>query len=180
MYAALVGNLLGCVLTRACIPSQTKPKSGGLSPTHGTSKPKSVFNVNEIVRLMKFPGVMPVFTIKVISGLPTGFFMVMFAVISFNSFDLGAAEAGYVMSYCGVLQMVVQGVLTRWLTSHYTDGTLLLWSVMMASATGIAMALMTSIFHFCIIAPPLVFALGTLGIITDSILTKAVPPSDTG
>nr|XP_033784402.1 solute carrier family 22 member 18 [Geotrypetes seraphini]XP_033784403.1 solute carrier family 22 member 18 [Geotrypetes seraphini]XP_033784404.1 solute carrier family 22 member 18 [Geotrypetes seraphini]XP_033784405.1 solute carrier family 22 member 18 [Geotrypetes seraphini] len=180
MYAALMGNLLGCVLTRACIPSHIKPKSGSLSPANGTSKSNSVFNVNEIVRLMKFPDVRPIFTIKVISVLPTGFFMVMFPVISINSFDQGAAEAGYVMSYFGVLQMVVQGVLVGWLTRHYTDGTLLLWSVMVASATGIAMALMTTVFHFCIIALPLVFALATLGIITDSILTKAVPPSDTG
>ncbi|XP_029438161.1 solute carrier family 22 member 18 isoform X4 [Rhinatrema bivittatum] len=176
LYVALAGNLLGSMLAMTCIPSQTKPRSGGLDPSQGSS----VFNVNEIVRLMKFPGVMPVFAIKVISGLPTGLFMIMFAVISINSFGLGAAEAGYVMSYLGVLQMVVQGVLIGRLTSHYTEGTLLLSSVLTSSAVGMAMVLMTSAFQFCIIALPLVFALSTLGIITDSILTKAVSPSDTG
>ncbi|XP_029438160.1 solute carrier family 22 member 18 isoform X3 [Rhinatrema bivittatum] len=175
LYVALAGNLLGSMLAMTCIPSQTKPRSGGLDPSQGSS----VFNVNEIVRLMKFPGVMPVFAIKVISGLPTGLFMIMFAVISINSFGLGAAEAGYVMSYLGVLQMVVQGVLIGRLTSHYTEGTLLLSSVLTSSAVGMAMVLMTSAFQFCIIALPLVFALSTLGIITDSILTKAVSPSDT-
>lgn len=32
----------------------------------------SVFNFGEIVRLMKFPGVAKTFTVKIISGLPSG------------------------------------------------------------------------------------------------------------
>ncbi|KAG9466019.1 hypothetical protein GDO78_017348 [Eleutherodactylus coqui] len=39
---------------------------------------------------------------------------------------------------------------------------------------------MTNVFHFCIIALPMVFTLCVSGVITDSILTKAVPPSETG
>ena len=32
----------------------------------------SVFNLGEIVRLMKFPGVAKTFIVKIISGLPSG------------------------------------------------------------------------------------------------------------
>lgn len=32
----------------------------------------SVFNLGEIIRLMKFPGVAKTFTVKIISGLPSG------------------------------------------------------------------------------------------------------------
>lgn len=39
---------------------------------------------------------------------------------------------------------------------------------------------MRTVWHYCIIALPLVFAFSMLGTITDSILTKAVPSSDTG
>jgi len=39
---------------------------------------------------------------------------------------------------------------------------------------------MRTVWHYCIIAVPLVFAFSMLGTITDSILTKAVPSSDTG
>lgn len=39
---------------------------------------------------------------------------------------------------------------------------------------------MRTVWHYCIVAVPLVFAFSTLGTITDSILTKAVPSSDTG
>ncbi|KAG8550703.1 hypothetical protein GDO81_022736 [Engystomops pustulosus] len=109
------------------------------------SKP-SVFNFGELVRLLQFPGVMAIFIIKVLSGFPIGVFMLMFPIISVDYFGLNAATAGYLMSYFGILQLVV----------------------------------MTNVFHFCLIAIPMVFTLCVSGVITDSILTKAVPPSETG
>lgn len=39
---------------------------------------------------------------------------------------------------------------------------------------------MRTVWHYCIVAVPLVFAFSMLATITDSILTKAVPSSDTG
>ncbi|XP_042302984.1 solute carrier family 22 member 18-like [Sceloporus undulatus] len=39
---------------------------------------------------------------------------------------------------------------------------------------------MTNVFHYCIIVAPMVFSFSMIGIITDIILTKSVPASDTG
>lgn len=39
---------------------------------------------------------------------------------------------------------------------------------------------MSSVFHFCLLVPGLVFSLCTLNVVTDSMLTKAVSASDTG
>uniref|UniRef100_A0A8D0GF37 Solute carrier family 22 member 18 n=1 Tax=Sphenodon punctatus TaxID=8508 RepID=A0A8D0GF37_SPHPU len=145
-----------------------------------TTKFGSIFSLKEIMRLLKLPGVMEIFLIKVLSGLPTGLFLMMFSIISINFFGLEAIQSGYLMTYFGVLQMVVQGLVIGRLTSHFTERTLLMLSVLVFSGVGLALALMTSVFHYCLIAFPMVFALCTIGIITDSILTKAVPPSDTG
>lgn len=41
--------------------------------------------------------------------LPAGVFMVMFSIISMDFFQLDAAQAGYLMSFSGVLQMVSKG-----------------------------------------------------------------------
>ncbi|XP_034626143.1 solute carrier family 22 member 18 isoform X5 [Trachemys scripta elegans] len=144
-YLAVVASLISAMIVMTCIPAHTKPKSEGQATQQRTSQ-SSVFSLKEILRLLKLPGVKEVFLIKVLSGLPTGLFLVMFSIISMNFFGLEAAQTGYLMSYFGVLQM----------------------------------ALMTNVFHYCIIALPMVFALCTMGIITDSILTKSVPPSDTG
>ncbi|KFZ54281.1 Solute carrier family 22 member 18, partial [Antrostomus carolinensis] len=152
----------------------------GMSSSVGTSQSGSVFSIREILRLMKFPGVMEVFIVKVFSGLPIGLFLIMFSIISMDFFGLEAVESGYLMSYFGVLQMVVQGLVVGKLTNHWTEGTLLRLSVFVFAGVGLGMALMRTVWHYCIVAVPLVFAFSTLGTVTDSILTKAVPSSDTG
>ncbi|NXF28551.1 S22AI protein, partial [Nyctibius bracteatus] len=174
-YVGLVGNVVNTVIAMVCIPLQTKPKSD-----HCVTDHSNVFSVREILRLMKFPGVMEVFIVKVFAGLPIGLFLIMFSIISMDFFGLEAVESGYLMSYFGVLQMVVQGLVVGKLTNHCTEGTLLRLSVFVFAGVGLGMALMRTVWHYCIVAVPLVFAFSTLATITDSILTKAVPSSDTG
>ncbi|XP_027754423.1 solute carrier family 22 member 18 isoform X2 [Empidonax traillii] len=146
IYVALVGSLINTLIAVVWIPLQTKPKLNQHVTENSTSQSGSLFSIREILRLMKFPGVMEVFIVKVFAGLPIGLFMIMFSIISMDFFGLEAVESGYLMSYFGVLQM----------------------------------ALMRTVWHYCIIAVPLVFAFSMLATITDSILTKAVPSSDTG
>ncbi|NXL92856.1 S22AI protein, partial [Alectura lathami] len=180
VYFGLVGSLINTMIARVYIPSPVKQKSEHRETEHSTSQSGSVFNLREILRLMKFPGVMEIFLVKVFSGLPIGLFLIMFSIISMDFFGLEAAESGYLMSYFGVLQMVVQGLVVGRLTSYCTERTLLRLSVLVLAGVGLGMALMRTVWHYCIIAVPLVFAFTMLGTITDSILTKAVPSSDTG
>ncbi|XP_010012051.1 PREDICTED: solute carrier family 22 member 18 [Nestor notabilis] len=177
-YVGLVGNLINTMIAMFWIPSQARPDYH--LTEHSTSQSGSVFSIKEILRLMKFPGVMEVFIVKVFAGLPIGLFLIMFSIISMDFFGLEAVESGYLMSYFGVLQMVVQGLVIGKLTSRCTEMTLLKLSVFVFAGVGLGMALMRTVWHYCIIAVPLVFAFSTLGTITDSILTKAVPSSDTG
>ncbi|NWX21318.1 S22AI protein, partial [Aegotheles bennettii] len=174
-YVGLVGNLINTMIAIVWIPLQAKPKSD-----HHVTEHSNVFSIREILRLMKFPGVMEVFIIKVFAGLPIGLFLIMFSIISMDFFGLEAVESGYLMSYFGVLQMVVQGLVVGKLTNHCTERTLLRLTVFVFAGVGLGMALMRTVWHYCIIAVPLVFAFSTLATITDSILTKAVPSSETG
>ncbi|NXS74391.1 S22AI protein, partial [Pandion haliaetus] len=174
-YVGLVGNLINTMIAMVCIPLQAKPKSD-----HHVTEHSKYLVIREILRLMKFPGVMEVFIVKVFAGLPIGLFLIMFSIISMDFFGLEAVESGYLMSYFGVLQMVVQGLVAGKLTNHCTERTLLRLSIFVFAGVGLGMALMRTVWHYCIIAVPMVFAFSMLGTITDSILTKAVPSSDTG
>ncbi|NWZ32296.1 S22AI protein, partial [Asarcornis scutulata] len=175
IYVGLVGSLINTMIAMVWIPSPAKSKS-----EHGETEHSNVFSIREILRLMKFPGVMEIFLVKVFSGFPIGLFLIMFSIISMDFFGLEAVESGYLMSYFGVLQMVVQGLVVGKLSKHCTERTLLRLSVLVFAGVGLGMALMRTVWHYCIIALPLVFAFSMLGTITDSILTKAVPSSDTG
>ncbi|XP_070620770.1 solute carrier family 22 member 18 isoform X2 [Erythrolamprus reginae] len=145
-YVAVAGYLACALMGLLCIPSQTKPQSKRNEAQRGTSKSSSVFSFQEIIRLLTLPGVMDVFLIKVLSVFPTGVFLIMLSIISIDFFGLEVAHAGYLMSYSGILQMV----------------------------------LMTNVFHYCLIVPPMAFSFSVVGVITDIILTKSVPVSDTG
>uniref|UniRef100_A0A8C6XH45 Organic cation transporter-like protein 2 n=1 Tax=Naja naja TaxID=35670 RepID=A0A8C6XH45_NAJNA len=145
-YVAVAGYLACTLMALLCIPSQTKPQSKRNEAQQGTSQSSSVFSLQEIIRLLTLPGVMDVFLIKVLSVFPTGVFLIMLSIISIDFFGLEVAHAGYLMSYSGILQMV----------------------------------LMTNVFHYCLIVPPMVFSFSVVGVITDIILTKSVPVSDTG
>ncbi|XP_013813408.1 solute carrier family 22 member 18 isoform X2 [Apteryx mantelli] len=180
IYVGLVGSLVSTAIVMVWIPSQAELKSEHPVTQRSPSQSGSVFSLREILRLMKFPGVMEVFIIKVFAGLPIGLFLIMFSIISMDFFGLEAVQSGYLMSYFGVLQMVVQGLVIGRLTSLCTERTLLRLSVFVFAGVGLGMALMRNVLHYCIVAVPLVFAFSTLGTITDSILTKSVPASDTG
>ncbi|XP_012876316.1 PREDICTED: solute carrier family 22 member 18 [Dipodomys ordii] len=173
---ALVANLLGAVLSLACIPSTTKKAQ---APPPGGAK-ASVFDLKAITRLLLLPGVLPVFLIKVISGFPSGLFMIMFSIISMDFFQLEAAQTGYLMSFFGVLQMVVQGLIIGRLSRRFSEENLLRASVLVFTVVGLGMVLMSSVFHFCLLVPGLVFSLCTLNVVTDSMLTNSVSSADTG
>lgn len=175
-FLAFVVTLLGAVLSFTCIPVTTKEASVQSAHQGGTS----VFDLKAISRLLLLPRVLPVFLVKVISGFPSGLFMVMFSIISMDFFQLEAAQAGYLMSFFGILQMMIQGLVIGRLSTHFPEEALLRSSVLVFAVVGLGMALMSNVFHFCLLLPGLVFSLCALNIVTDSMLTKAVSASDTG
>uniref|UniRef100_A0A8C5QYB6 Organic cation transporter-like protein 2 n=1 Tax=Leptobrachium leishanense TaxID=445787 RepID=A0A8C5QYB6_9ANUR len=179
-FLALASSLVSCMMVMAFIPRHTKLQKQEPAPGQKTSRSSSLFSFSELGRLLKFPGVTAIFVIKVLSGFPIGLFMIMFPITSVDFFGLDTAGAGYLMSYFGILQLVVQGVLVRLLVRRFSENALLSLSMVVSMAVGLAMTLMTNVFHFCIIAAPMVFVMCVSGVITDSILTKSVPPSDTG
>ncbi|XP_008586197.1 PREDICTED: solute carrier family 22 member 18 [Galeopterus variegatus] len=177
---ALMANLLGAVLSFTCIPASTKEASTSAQAAPPGGPKASVFDLQAISRLLLLPEVLPVFLVKVISSFPSGLFMVMFSIISMEFFRLEAAQAGYLMSFLGILQMVTQGLVIGWLSSRFPEEVLVRASVLVFIVVGLAMALMSNVFHFCLLVPGLVFSMGTLNVVTDSMLTKAVAASDTG
>ncbi|XP_038126902.1 solute carrier family 22 member 18 [Cyprinodon tularosa] len=181
-FAACVGaagSAFSLILVLCFIPKSTKSEASRSSST-SENKNQKVFNVGEIIRLMKFPGVMRIFLIKIITGLPSGIFQVMFSVIVMDFFKLEAQQNGYLMAYFGIVQMVVQGGVIGRLTSRFPEKSLLLLSIGITGSVGLAQAYMQTVLHLCITVTPWVFSLSLFGVITDTMLTKSVPPSDTG
>ncbi|MEQ2315180.1 hypothetical protein AMECASPLE_019408, partial [Ameca splendens] len=173
------GSAFSLLLVLSFIPKSTKsevPRSSSKSENQN----QKVFSLGEITRLMTFPGVMRIFLIKIITGLPSGIFQVMFSIIAMDFFKLEAKQNGYLMAYFGIVQMVVQGGVIGRLTSRFPERSLLLLSIGVTAGVGLAQAYMQTVFQLCLTVTPWIFSLSVFNVITDSMLTKSVPSSDTG
>ncbi|XP_037550528.1 solute carrier family 22 member 18 [Nematolebias whitei] len=173
------GSTFSLLLVLNFIPKSTKAETS-ISNTKTENHNKKIFSVGEITRLMKFPRVTRIFLIKIIAGLPSGIFQVMFSIIALDFFKLEPEQNGYLMAYFGIVQMVVQGGVIGRLTARYQEKSLLLLSIGVSAAVGLAQAYMQNVFQLCLTVTPMIFSLSVFNIITDSMLTKSVPSSDTG
>ncbi|XP_034385544.1 solute carrier family 22 member 18 [Cyclopterus lumpus] len=178
-YFGAVGSAFSLLLVFKFIPKTTKSQASRTNKD-SENKKKSIFNVGEITRLLRFPGVKRTFLVKIVAGLPSGIFQVMFSVIALDFFKLRPEQNGYLMAYFGVASMVVQGGVVGRLTARYSDNSLLLLAIGVSSLVGLAQAYMQDVFQFCLIVFPMTFSLSVFNVITDSMLTKSVPSSDTG
>uniref|UniRef100_A0A669B9P3 Organic cation transporter-like protein 2 n=1 Tax=Oreochromis niloticus TaxID=8128 RepID=A0A669B9P3_ORENI len=174
-YFGAAGSAFSLLLVLKFIPKNTKAET-----TRDDNRKKSVFNLGEITRLMKFPTVMQTFIIKIVAGLPSGIFQVMFSIIALEFFKLQPEQNGYLMAYFGIVQMVIQGGVIGRLTARYSDNSLLLLSIGVSSLVGLAQAYIQNVWQFCLNILPMMFSLSVFNVITDSMLTKSVPSSDTG
>ncbi|XP_077375287.1 solute carrier family 22 member 18 [Festucalex cinctus] len=178
-YSGAAGSAFSLLLVLCFIPQTTKVQSP-TTKTDSETKSTSIFSVSQITRLMKFPGVTPTFVVKIFTGLPSSIFQLMFSIIALEFFKLTPEQIGYIMAYFGIAQMVVQGGVIGRLTARYSESSLLLLSIGISAFVGLAQAYMQNVFQFCLTVVPMMFSLSVFNVITDSLLTKSVPSSDTG
>lgn len=173
-----VGSLFSLLLVLKFIPKTTKSPTARIHTD--VSEKKSLFSLGEITRLLKYPGVAATFIVKIAAGLPSGIFQVMFSIIALDVFKLEPQQNGYLMAFFGIAQMVIQGAVIGRLTARVKETSLLLLSIVGAAAVGLGQAYMQTVVHFCLTAVPMMLSLSVFNVITDSILTKSVPSTDTG
>ncbi|XP_055010347.1 solute carrier family 22 member 18 [Boleophthalmus pectinirostris] len=133
-----VGGAFSLLLVRMFIPKNTKAPTK--AKTEGEKK--SLFSLGEITRLLKYPGVVPTFIVKIVAGIPTGMFQSMFMIIALDVFKLDPKENGYLMAFFGISQMFIQGAVVGRLTARFKEPTLLLISIVASAAVGLGQAYM--------------------------------------
>lgn len=172
------GSLLSLLLVLKFIPKTTK--SSTTTKSSSEAEKKSLFSLGEITRLLKYPGVTPTFIVKIVAGLPSGIFQVMFSIIALEVFKLEPQQNGYLMAFFGITQMVIQGAVIGRLTASFSETSLLLCSIAGDVLVGLGQAYTQTVTQFCFVAVPMMLSMSVFNVITDSILTKSVPSTDTG
>lgn len=172
MFAA-AGSLLSLALVRAFIPRVTKPKSS-------ESSSLGMFNVGKILSLLFLPGAGMLLVFKTVAGIPIGVLQSMFSVIAMERFNLPTEKNGLMLSYIGVISIVMQGVGISVATSRFSDKTLVLASTLVLTVAYYALSLITDVVSFVVLLLPLTCALTLVSSILTAALTKTVSSADTG
>ena len=140
----------------------------------------SLFDLQRIKDLMLMPGVGFIYLMKLIAGMPFGIFQSMFALVLVNTFGLTPAQHGMFMSYIGSLMILVQGFGVGFVTRRLNEKNTLVLAMIFCSLGYTLLFFSSTAVHLCVMVVPLVFGGALFGVITNSILTKLVPPEDTG
>lgn len=178
-FFAAFFSCISIIISFVCIPSNTKTTSKETTSESSHSK-DNVFSAKKILELLKIPVVLFLITVKIITGVPFGIFQSMFSLVSMEYFKLEPQQNGFVMSYVGVLSIIVQGFLVGALSRRFSEAVLLRSAICVIALAYGLLYIVTDIYQFCIVIIPMVVGGTTLNVITTSAITKSVLLKDTG
>lgn len=113
-------------------------------------------------------------------GLAFAILQTIFALFALTKFNLSARDTGFVLTYVGVLSVIMQGFLVGRLTSRFREDLLITVSVALMGFSLLGWALAPSVLWLYIIMTPIAMSGGLLNTLLSSTLTKAVEPQEIG
>jgi DHA1 family tetracycline resistance protein-like MFS transporter len=113
-------------------------------------------------------------------GIAFAIFQTVFSLYALAKFNLSARDTGFVLTYVGVLSVIVQGFLVGRLTNRFREDILITASVVLMGISLLGWALAPSLLWLYIIMTPTALSGGLLNTLLSSTLTKAVEPQEIG
>jgi DHA1 family tetracycline resistance protein-like MFS transporter len=113
-------------------------------------------------------------------GLAFVIFQTIFSLYALTKFNFTARDTGFVLTYVGVLSVIVQGFLVGRLTNRFREDVLIVGSVVLMGISLLGWALTPSVFWLYVIMTPTALSGGLLNTLLASTLTKAVAPQEIG
>ncbi|KAH9496649.1 hypothetical protein Btru_009937 [Bulinus truncatus] len=172
-YAASIISVLSIILTYLYIPTTVKKISA-------SDKDKNVFSIKKILDLLKAPGAMFLMSVKIATGIPIGIFQSMFSIVALEIFKLPPEQNSYIMSYIGVMAMIVQGFGIGLVTKRFSEISVLFGSAFTLMVSYLMLSYVTTVLQMCLVFIPMTVGLTFQNVVTTSALTHTVSDTDTG
>ncbi len=174
-FAAAAISFINLILIYAWLPeSLTEEKRSQM-----TEKRPAV-TLNALLVAFQRPFTGSILITRFFFGLAFAIFQTIFSLYALAKFNLSARDTGFVLTYVGVLSVIVQGFLVGRLTSRYREDILITASVVLMGISLLGWALAPSVLWLYIIMTPTALSGGLLNTLLSSTLTKAVAPQEIG
>lgn len=148
--------------------------------TSPEAKRRTKFSLNALFGALRRPCVGPLLSVVLIYGLAFTIFQTMFSLFTQQKLGFTAQTTSYVLTYVGVLVVLVQGGGIRWLSAKFSDKQLIFSGAILLIVGLLGWAYSNSLTVLLIALAPLALASGMLRVSTNSALTKSVPAAEVG
>ena len=143
-------------------------------------KSKNTIDPRELLEALRRPVFGPLLQTRFFYGFAWAIFTGTFGLFALYSLDLESNQTGYLLGYVGLLVVLVQGVAIGRLTARYSEHSLILTSVIVASLGLLGWAFTPNVPVLLVVLAPLALASGVLNTVINSAITKAVQPEEVG
>jgi len=144
------------------------------------NRPRPEFSLQALQKAFQRPRVGPLLHIRFFFSLAFATFQTVFPLYALYRFDLDQVQTAYILTYAGVLIVLVQGVGIRWLAERFSDSRLLFSATVLMSPALLLWALAPSVTVVLISLIPIAIAGGIFNTIINSALSKSVYPEEVG
>ncbi|XP_071950315.1 solute carrier family 22 member 18-like [Antedon mediterranea] len=179
-FVACGGSLLSVLIILKFIPKNTKT-SGAKDASGETKSSEGIFNISKITSILtKSPGAIFFIFFMMIAGAPSYLFEGMLSVITMETFKLTPDQTGFILSFSGVISMLVQGFGIGILTKRYSEAVILNGSIITLLISYSFLCFVSTTTHLIVVLVLITCGNGVIGTVLTSSLTKTVSVTDTG
>ena len=170
--------LLNLVAVYFLLPESLTAEKRAEIAARGKDRPS--FSFKALWQALNRPRVGPLLHIRFFFGLAFSTFQTIFALYAQYRLGLDARATGFILTYVGVLSVLVQGVAVGKLSNKFKESQLILVSAILMTVSLLAWAFTPNVTTLLIVLAPLAFAGGILNTVINSALTKVVYTEEVG
>ncbi len=137
-------------------------------------------SLSELREALARPLVGPLLYNRFFFSLAFAIFTTVFAIYAEFEMKLSTRLIAYLLTYVGVLMVLVQGVFIGRLTRIFSEGSLLFYSIPLMVAALVGWALVKDVVALAVVLLPLAVASGVFNTVINSSLSKAVLEEEVG
>ena len=137
-------------------------------------------NLKSMLEALRRPVVGPLLHTRLFYAFAFSLFQTIFALFAQYRLGLGAQATGYILTYVGLLSVLVQGIAIGKLTDRFSEPSLIFGATILLSGGLLGWALTPSLIVLLIVLIPIALAAGILNTVLSSSISKSVEPDEIG
>ena len=173
-FVAAALSFINLILVYAWLPESLTAEKRAMA------QKRPAVTLSALIEAMKRPFTGSLLITRFFFGLAFAIFQTIFSLYTLKKFNLNARDTGFILTYVGVLSVIVQGFLIGRITKKYREDILIVSMVALMAVSLAGWALVPTVVGLLVVLTPTAVSGGILNTLLSSTLTKAVEPQEVG